>query len=123
MKPKRDPEQSTSKIKAAALHLVATKGYSNTSLEEMANKAGAAKGAVYYHFKSKKRLIFEILDDIEMRLRLQSTAAAKMEKIVINRTYWPHIYAWLSPISRRPRHHRQVPHPTPPPGRCACWNW
>ena len=67
MKPKKNREQSTSKIKAAALHLVATKGYSNTSLEEIANAAGFTKGAVYYHFKSKKRLILEILHDIEFR--------------------------------------------------------
>jgi AcrR family transcriptional regulator len=67
MKPKKNREQSTSKIKAAALHLVATKGYSNTSLEEIANTAGFTKGAVYYHFKSKKRLILEILHDIEFR--------------------------------------------------------
>lgn len=67
MTTKKKPKQSTSKIKAAALHLVATKGYSNTSLEEIANTAGFTKGAVYYHFKSKKRLILEVLNDIEMR--------------------------------------------------------
>lgn len=67
MKPKKNREQSTSKIKAAALHLIATKGYSNTSLEEIANTAGFTKGAVYYYFKSKKRLILEILHDIEFR--------------------------------------------------------
>ena len=67
MKSKKNSDQSTSKIKDAALHLVATKGYSNTSLEEIANTAGFTKGAVYYHFKSKKRLILEILNDIEVR--------------------------------------------------------
>lgn len=79
MKPKKNREQSTSKIKAAALHLVATKGYSNTSLEEIANTAGFTKGAVYYHFKSKKRLILEILHDIEFRsieLLVQELSAA-----------------------------------------------
>ena len=44
MKPKKNREQSKSKIKAAALHLFATKGYSNTSLEEIANAAGFTKG-------------------------------------------------------------------------------
>ena len=79
MKSKKSREQSTSKIKAAALHLVATKGYSNTSLEEIANAAGFTKGAVYYHFKSKKRLILEILHDIEFRsieLLIQELSAA-----------------------------------------------
>lgn len=67
MKPTNNREQSTDKIKAAALHLIATKGYANASLEEIANTAGFTKGAVYYHFKSKKRLILEILHDIEFR--------------------------------------------------------
>ncbi|WP_438985271.1 TetR/AcrR family transcriptional regulator [Aequoribacter sp.] len=67
MKPTNNREQSTAKIKAAALKLIATKGYANASLEEIANTAGFTKGAVYYHFKSKKRLILEILHDIEFR--------------------------------------------------------
>ena len=67
MNPKKSRDQSTRRIKTAALKLIASKGYSNTSLEEIANSAGFTKGAVYYHFKSKKRLILEILDDIERR--------------------------------------------------------
>ena len=67
MKPTNNREQSIGKIKAAALKLIATKGYANASLEEIANTAGFTKGAVYYHFKSKKRLILEILHDIEFR--------------------------------------------------------
>ena len=67
MKSTNNREQSIGKIKAAALELIATKGYANASLEEIANTAGFTKGAVYYHFKSKKRLILEILHDIEFR--------------------------------------------------------
>jgi len=63
--PRRD--RSIEKLKIAALRLIAEQGYSNTSLEEVAHAAGFTKGAVYYYFKSKTRLVFEIIVDIERR--------------------------------------------------------
>jgi AcrR family transcriptional regulator len=60
-------EKSVLKIKSAALKLMASKGYSNTSLEEISHTAGFTKGATYYYFKSKENLILEILSDIERR--------------------------------------------------------
>jgi len=47
-------------ILKTALKLFADKGYENTSLEEIANKTGVSKPAIYYHFKNKKRLYNEI---------------------------------------------------------------
>lgn len=67
MNPRTKREQSVIKLKTAALKLIAAKGYSNTSLEEISNAAGFTKGATYYYFKSKKNLILEILNDIEKR--------------------------------------------------------
>ncbi len=88
MKPTKNRKQSTGKIKAAALKLIATKGYANASLEEIANKAGFTKGAVYYHFKSKKRLILEILHDIEFRsLELLLQELAHTEESAKNKLF------------------------------------
>jgi AcrR family transcriptional regulator len=67
MSPRTKREQSVIKIKTAALKLIAAKGYSNTSLEEISNAAGFTKGATYYYFKSKENLIVELLSDIERR--------------------------------------------------------
>ncbi|GAB6074442.1 TetR/AcrR family transcriptional regulator [Nautilia lithotrophica] len=47
-------------ILKTALKLFATKGYENTSLEEIANRIGITKPAIYYHFKNKKALYNEI---------------------------------------------------------------
>jgi AcrR family transcriptional regulator len=80
MKTKKTSTISVDKIKDAALHLFAIKGYSYTSLEEIANEAGFTKGAVYYHFKSKKRLILEILNDIKYRSIDLTTEKISFEK-------------------------------------------
>lgn len=60
-------ELSLARILAAAVRLFATKGYWNSSLEEVATVAGFTKGAVYYHFKSKERLLLKVLETIEER--------------------------------------------------------
>jgi AcrR family transcriptional regulator len=62
---KRD--QSLARILDAAVRLFATKGYWNSSLEEVAAVAGFTKGAVYYHFMSKERLLLMVLETIETR--------------------------------------------------------
>lgn len=62
---KRD--RSLARILDAAVRLFATKGYWNSTLEEVAAVAGFTKGAVYYHFKSKERLLLKVLETIEMR--------------------------------------------------------
>ncbi|MES2028266.1 MAG: TetR/AcrR family transcriptional regulator [Pseudomonadota bacterium] len=62
---KRD--QSLARIIDAAVRLFATRGYWNSTLEEVAAVAGFTKGAVYYHFKSKERLLLKVLETIEAR--------------------------------------------------------
>ncbi|ACM93427.1 transcriptional regulator, TetR Family Member [Nautilia profundicola AmH] len=47
-------------ILKTALKLFANRGYENTSLEEVANKIGITKPAIYYYFKNKKALYNEI---------------------------------------------------------------
>ena len=54
-------------IKAAAVRLFASRGYANTSLEDVATAAGFTKGAVYYYFKSKENLLLSVLHAIEER--------------------------------------------------------
>lgn len=67
MTKKRDSDASIEKIESAALKLFSAKGYSNTSLEEVAKIAGFTKGAVYYYFKTKEILLLHILDRIQKR--------------------------------------------------------
>jgi AcrR family transcriptional regulator len=45
----------------AAINLFAQKGFSSTSVQEIASEAGISKGAFYLHFKSKDALLLAIL--------------------------------------------------------------
>ncbi|WP_405936366.1 TetR/AcrR family transcriptional regulator [Streptomyces sp. NBC_00726] len=45
----------------AAVTLIAEKGFSATTVDEIADRAGVAKGTVYYNFKSKTELFEELL--------------------------------------------------------------
>ena len=52
------------KIKAVAFKLFLTKGYQETSLNDIIKLSGGSYSNIYNHFKSKEGLFFEILDDI-----------------------------------------------------------
>lgn len=74
---RNDPAVSIAQIKDAAIKLFARNGYANASLEEIATAAKFTKGAVYYYFKSKERLLLQILDDIERRSIIKTAEAVK----------------------------------------------
>ncbi len=46
----------------AALSVVAAKGYSATKVDDIAHKAGVAKGTVYLHFKDKADIYIGLVD-------------------------------------------------------------
>ncbi len=52
-----------------AIKLFAQKGFTNTSIQEIANETGISKGAFYLHFKSKDALLLTILDFYYHRLQ------------------------------------------------------
>lgn len=45
-----------------AYDLFVTKGYENTSVDEIIAQAGIAKGTYYYHFESKEQILEEVID-------------------------------------------------------------
>ena len=45
-----------------AYEMFVSKGYENTSVDEIIEKAGIAKGTFYYHFKSKEQMLEEVID-------------------------------------------------------------
>lgn len=63
----QDKEASVEKIERAALLLFARYGYTETSLEQVADEAGFTKGAVYYYFKTKEALLVYLLNRIRER--------------------------------------------------------
>jgi AcrR family transcriptional regulator len=56
-------EQRRSEILEAALHLFSSKGFHDTTMEEVANAAGVAKGTIYLYFQSKEHLLLALKRD------------------------------------------------------------
>jgi AcrR family transcriptional regulator len=50
------------RIFTAAVELIAEQGFAATTVDEIAERAGVAKGTVYYNFESKAALFSELLE-------------------------------------------------------------
>ncbi|MFD2923529.1 TetR/AcrR family transcriptional regulator [Halobacillus naozhouensis] len=55
-----------------AIKLFANKGFSATSVQEIANECGISKGAFYLHFKSKDALLLEIFYYYSRKIQLKT---------------------------------------------------
>lgn len=77
---RRTAEERKSEILDAASELFAQKGYDGTSTNDILEKVGIARGALYHHFKSKE----DILDSLINWYSLQMLQAA--EKIAANKS-------------------------------------
>ncbi len=66
-------------ITAATVALVADRGFSATSVDDIAERAGVAKGSVYYNFGSKSALFESVLGEGQRRLTaaLRGASAGK----------------------------------------------
>lgn len=63
---KNSNEESTrEKIFQSAVELFAEKGYKGVSVREICEKSGVSKPALYYYFKDKENLLFEMVKETE----------------------------------------------------------
>ncbi len=76
----KDPEVRKNEILDVAEDLFAVKGFDGTSTNEILEKAGIARGTLYYHFKSKE----DILDGVINRMIDQMVE--KASEIVANKS-------------------------------------
>ncbi len=67
-------------IMAIAAHLIARRGYSATTVRDIADEAGILSGSLYHHFSSKEAILQEILHNF------METLLAKLERISIEET-------------------------------------
>lgn len=76
--------ETRKKLVAAAKKIICEKGLSNTSIDEITEACGVAKGTFYTYFKRKEDIVFELSGEmfgeiLESALHLQGTALQKLE--------------------------------------------
>jgi AcrR family transcriptional regulator len=69
----KNPEERRNEILDTAERLFSTKGYGKTTIIDILDEVGIAKGTFYYYFKSKE----DVMDAIIMRIVLADVAAAR----------------------------------------------
>lgn len=70
------PQDSKTKLLNAALHVVRSKGYTATRIEDICSEAGVTKGSFFHHFKSKDDLALAAIshwDDVTSGLFAQAS--------------------------------------------------
>ncbi|MCL2035472.1 MAG: TetR/AcrR family transcriptional regulator [Oscillospiraceae bacterium] len=64
----KEADERKSEILDAAEALFSEKGYDETSISDIIEKVGVARGTVYYHFKSKEDVLNAIIERLSVRL-------------------------------------------------------
>lgn len=78
------------KIMQVAMQLFSEKSYHDVTIDEVATKAGVAKGTIYLYFESKEKLYLEILENgfesieslIEREVAKTDPASEKLKKVL-----------------------------------------
>lgn len=78
-----------------ATTMFAEEGYTVTSIEQVLQRTGAARGSLYYHFASKERLFEAVLERVasEITARIMATSATAGDPVAMLRSGCE---AWLS---------------------------
>ena len=75
----RQPEATRAALVAAARELFAERGYAGVGTEEIVQRAGVTRGALYHHFNDKEDLMRAVLHDLSRELAEASATAALKE--------------------------------------------
>lgn len=87
-----DYEQKLERLLNVAAEIFAEKGYHNTSIRDIARRAGVSLSGLYYYFNSKEELLFRIqdrcfrtvLNDLERRLARLDDPEQRLRALVHN---------------------------------------
>ena len=72
-------ESTRQRLIAVARELFASHGYQDTSVQEVLDRSGVSRGALYHHFQSKEALFEAVLEEVERELAdaiIQASAEA-----------------------------------------------
>ena len=68
------PEETVNLILEVSLELFLSKGYDNTSIQDIIDHLGGlSKGAIYHHFKSKEAILIEVYARMSKVIEVQMT--------------------------------------------------
>ena len=82
-KSKDEAEKTRKRILASALTLFVAKGYERTTFTDIAAKLKMTKGAVYWHFESKERLLMALVEEMLSRFEEQTTALMPKDELTV----------------------------------------
>ncbi len=73
---RKKTEVRREEIKAAVLEIIAHNGFSQLSTRNVASKVGLSEGAIFRHYKTKRDIILDIMEDVKNNLQdaLRKTA-------------------------------------------------
>lgn len=72
----KKPEERRAEIVAAARRLFETRGFEATSMQDVIDEVGIAKGTIYHYFASKGDLLHAVVDDVVAATTEQMRAIA-----------------------------------------------
>jgi len=89
MTEQRNPGGTRAGILKAAMHVLAEKGYSEASMQDVADASGCTKPTIYYYFRSKEGLVLALVEHVNSmleniirpELEADSTVSASLERI------------------------------------------
>ncbi|WP_425082374.1 TetR/AcrR family transcriptional regulator [Ruegeria arenilitoris] len=74
------PEARRAQLLGCAQMLFFSKGFEDTTIQDVLDLAGVSKGGFYHHFKSKDELLFGVLDGMAEGVFAQMSVVASDEK-------------------------------------------
>jgi AcrR family transcriptional regulator len=77
-------ETTTRAILDAARHFFAARGFAATSIDDIAERAGVKKGAVYHHFDAKEEIFARVFDEASIELAALIPPAARGGKNMLD---------------------------------------
>jgi AcrR family transcriptional regulator len=87
-------------IVSSARELFSRCGYHDVTIDQVAERAGRAKGSVYYHFGSKLDLFDQVLDDLQHNLAEALAARPRPASPATAQTIAAGIQAYLHAANR-----------------------
>ena len=57
-----DPEMRKEDIQKAAMALFSSKGFNNTTMDDVREKSGLSAGGLYYYYKNTAEILYDIMD-------------------------------------------------------------